>query len=100
MGQGSVENYEFLYKLEWDKIRGQPNRNFATLKELKSNLASRLINRLDYFPQTVMRAEWDGADIELIVAALIHDVGNAIASENHSQVSATIIRPFSLDEVT
>ena len=46
------------------------------------------------------RAERDGADIELIVAALIHDVGNALAPENHSQVSATIIQPFSLDEVT
>ena len=53
----------------------------------------------NYSLQTVKRAEWDGADIELIVAALIHDVGNAMASENYSQVSATIIRPFSPDEV-
>jgi predicted HD phosphohydrolase len=30
---------------------------------------------------------------------LIHDVGNALAPENHSQVSATIIQPFSLDKV-
>tara|TARA_A200000113_G_scaffold198348_1_gene190416 strand:- start:332 stop:607 length:276 start_codon:yes stop_codon:yes gene_type:complete len=44
--------------------------------------------------------ERNGADIELIFAALIHDVGNALAPENHSQVFTTIIQPFSLDEVT
>ena len=100
MDQGSVEIYGFLNKLDADYIRGLPNRNLATLKELKSSLTSYLINRLDYSPQTASFEERDGADIELIVAALIHDVGNALAPENHSQVSATIIRPFSLDEVT
>ena len=99
MGQGSVENYEFLYKLEWDQIRGLPNRDLASLHELKRSLTSQLINQLDYSPQTAKRAEWDGADIELIVAALIHDISSALAPENHSHVSTTIIRPFSPDEV-
>ena len=99
MGLSLIENYEFLYKLEWDYIRGLPNRSLSILKELKSSLASRLINRLDYSSQTTERAEQDGADIELIVAALIHDVGKRLTTENHSQMSATIIRPFSLDEV-
>ena len=71
----------------------------SALKELKSSLASRLINQLDYSLQIAMRAERDGADIELIIAALIHDVGIALATKNHSQVYAIIIRPFSLDEV-
>ena len=43
MGQGSVENYEFLYKLKRDYIRGLPKCNMVTLKELKSSLSSRLI---------------------------------------------------------
>ena len=50
--------------------------------------------------QTASFEERDGADIELIFAALIHDVSNALSQENHSQVSATIIQPLSLDEVT
>ena len=100
VGQCSVENYEFLYKLEWDQIRGLPNRDLASLHELKRSLTSQLINQLYYSPQTAKRAEWDGADIELIVAALIHDVGDSLAQENHYQVSATIIRSFYLDEVT
>ena len=100
VGLGLVENYEFLHKLEWDYIRSLPNRSLSTLKELKSSLASCLINRLDYSPRTARRAERVGADIELIVAALIYNVDNTLAPENHSQMSATIIRPFSLDEVT
>ena len=75
------------------------NRDLATLKELKSSLTSYQINQLDHSLQTASCAERDGADIELIVAAFIHNVGNALAAENHSQVSKTIIQPFSLDEV-
>ena len=67
---------------------------------LKSILASRLINRLDHSLRTAERAERYGADIGLIVATLIHDVGKTLAPKNHSQMSATIIRPFSRDEVT
>ena len=79
MGKGLVENYELLYKLEWKYFCALPIYNLATLKELKSSLASRLIDQLDYFLQTPKRAELDGADIELTVAALIHDVGKALA---------------------
>ena len=72
----------------------------AALKERKSSLTSFQINRIDHSRQTASFEERDRADIELIVAALIHDVGDERAPENHSQVSATIIRPFSLDEIT
>ena len=74
-----------------------PNRDLATLKELKSSLTSYQIYRLDHSRQTASFEERDAADIELIVAALIHDVGNALAPQNHSQLSATIIQPVSLD---
>ena len=62
-------------------MHGLPNRNLATLKEFKSSLASRLINRPYYSQRTIKRSERSGAGIELIVAALIHDVSNALAPE-------------------
>ncbi len=95
-----VENYEHLYQLVRDYTRGLPNQNLTILKKLENSPSSLLNNRLDYSPQRVKRAERDGADIELIVAALIHDVGDKLAPESHSQVFSTIIRSFSLDEVT
>ena len=57
------------------------NYDLSTLKGLKSSLASRLIIRLDHSLQLESCAERDGADIELIVAALNHDIGDALAPE-------------------
>ena len=95
-----VDDFGFFNKLLQDYIYDLPNRDLATLEEVKSSLKSHQINRLDHSLQTESFEESDGADIELIFASLILDVGNALAPENHSQVSAKIIQPFSLDEVT
>ena len=82
-----------------DYICDPPNRDAASLKELKNNLTSYQFNRLDRSLQTALSAERNGADIELIVAALNHDIADALAPENLSLVFATIIQPFSRDEV-
>ena len=34
------------------------------------------------------------------MAALLHDIGDELAPENHSQVAAAIIRPYVSEEVT
>ena len=83
-----------------DYICDLQNRDLDTLKDAKSSLTSYEINRFDHSLQTASFEARDGADIKLIFAALFHDVGNALKPENHPQVSATIIQPFSLDEVT
>ena len=36
----------------------------------------------------------------LIIGALIHDLGDELAPANHSQLAATIIRPYVREEVT
>ncbi len=44
--------------------------------------------------QTATRAMRDGADEELIVCALFHDVGETLGPLNHGEVGAAILRPF------
>ena len=100
MDEGTVEDYQFLYQLEQNYIRGLPDRILAALAELKGSLSGYQVCRLEHSLQTATRAESDGADIELIVAALIHDIGDALAPENHSQMAAAIIRPYVRTEVT
>ena len=100
MDEGTVEDYQFLYHLEQNYIRGLPDRILAALAELKGSLSGYQVCRLEHSLQTATRAERDGADIELIVAALIHDIGDALAPENHSQMAAAIIRPYVRTEVT
>ena len=77
-----------------------PNHDLANLEEIKGSLTSYQTDRVYNSPQKASLEEQDGADTEPIFAALIHDVGNALAPENHSQVSSTIIQPFCLDKVT
>ena len=36
----------------------------------------------------------------MVVAALVHDIGDELAPDNHSQLAAAIIRPYVRAEVT
>ena len=52
------------------------------------------INRLEHSLQTATRALKDKASDEMIVAALIHDIGDELAPNNHSEFAATILKPY------
>ena len=47
------------------------------------------ITRLEHSLQTATRAAKDGADEQMIVAALFHDIGDGLATYNHSQFAAS-----------
>lgn len=49
--------------------------------------------------QTATLAEQSGADDEVVVAALCHDIGKAISVPNHPRIAAEILRPYVRDEV-
>ena len=99
MDEGTAEDYAFLNALEDEFVVALPDRLLAALTSLEGSLAGYQINRLEHSLQSATRAEADGADIELIVGALIHDLGDDLAPLNHSQLAATIIRPYVRAEV-
>ena len=100
MDMGSPEEYEFLHEKEVQFTKELPDRLMLALNNLKNSLPGYEITRLDHSLQTATRAENDNADIELIVASLIHDLGDDLAPANHSQLASTIIRPYVREEVT
>jgi predicted HD phosphohydrolase len=100
MKDGNKEEYVFLQKLEHDYIRGLPDRLLVALERLGDSLQGYKVSRLEHSLQSATRAENDGADIETIVAALVHDIGDELAPENHSQMAASILRPYVRAEVT
>ena len=57
------------------------------------------VHQLEHAVQTATRAEDDGADEQVIVAALLHDVGKLISVINHPRIAAEILRPYVRDEV-
>lgn len=100
MKDGSREEYLFLQVLEHDYIRALPDRLLQALQRLDGSLEGYKISRLQHSLQSATRAENDGADIETVVAALVHDLGDELAPENHSQLAAAIVRPYVRAEVT
>jgi predicted HD phosphohydrolase len=100
MKDGTQEEYLFLQKLEHDYIRGLPDRLLDGLKRLGGSLQGYQLSRLEHSLQSATRAEADGADIDMVVAALLHDIGDELAPENHSQFAASILKPFVRPEVT
>ena len=99
MDEGTSQDYAFLNALEYEFVVALPDRLLAALTSLEGSLAGYQISRLEHSLQSATRAEADRADIELIVGALIHDLGDDLAPLNHSQLAATIIRPYVRAEV-
>jgi predicted HD phosphohydrolase len=100
MKDGTQEEYVFLQALEHDYIRQLPDRLLQGLQRLDGSLQGYQVSRLEHSLQSASRAEDDGADIEMVVAALVHDIGDELSPENHSQMAAAILRPYVRAEVT
>jgi predicted HD phosphohydrolase len=100
MKDGTRAEYLFLSELERNYIGRLPDRILDALRALDDGLDGYQVTRLEHSLQTATRAEADDADEEMIVAALIHDLGDSLAPENHSSYAAEIIRPYVRAEVT
>jgi predicted HD phosphohydrolase len=100
MKDGTAEEYVFLQKLEHGYVRALPDRLLLALQRLGGSLEGYQVSRLAHSLQAATRAEADGADLETIVAALLHDLGDELAPENHAQFAAAILRPYVRAEVT
>ena len=100
MADGTREDYEMLEELEKVYNSGTADR---LLRELRSqgeeSLTGYKITRLQHGLQSATRARRDGADIDWVVATLLHDIGDGLAPQNHDKFAAEIMRPFMRDEV-
>ncbi|MDA7965803.1 peptidase [Ruegeria sp.] len=94
MKDGSKEEYEFLTEQAVDDARHTAGRLVKALVELDDEMAGYQITRLGHSVQSATRAWRDGADIDWVVSALLHDIGDIFAPYNHDEYAATILRPF------
>lgn len=76
------------------------DRVLAMLESLAEISDGFAVDQLTHCLQTATRAERAGADDELVVAALCHDIGKAVSVPNHPRIAAEILRPYVRDEVT
>jgi predicted HD phosphohydrolase len=100
MEDGTRADYELLDRSEREYARQLPEHIIAGLSRLDHSLEGYPLSRLDHSLQAATRALRDAADEELIVAALVHDIGDELAPYNHQEIAAAILRPYVRAEVT
>jgi len=101
MKDGTRDEYRMLHELEKPFHAGTADRLLRELaRQGEETLAGYRITRLEHALQSATRARRDGADIDWVVGALLHDIGDGLAPQNHDRFAAEILRPFLRDEVT
>ncbi|MCP5088900.1 MAG: phosphohydrolase [Rhodobacteraceae bacterium] len=99
MEDGTKEDFQRLIELEEEFNADQVDRVLGHLKLLDVDWGGYRINRYQHCLQSATRAYNDGADEEMIVAALLHDIGDIIAPYNHGEVAAAVLKPFVSERV-
>jgi len=94
MKHGSKDDYLLLDKYEQDYINGTADRIIDFMSGLNSTLEGYKITRLEHSLQTATRAFNDKANEEMVIAALLHDIGDELAPLNHSEYAASVLKPF------
>ena len=67
---------------------------------LTETLEGYQISRLEHSLQSATRAHKNGESEEMVVAALLHDIGDELAPMNHSEYAAAILKPTNTKEVS
>ena len=99
MEDGTREDYLLLDESERRYAHTLPARVLDGMRKLDHSLYGYPVTRLQHSLQAATRAARDGADEELIAAALLHDIGDELAPYNHAEMAAAILRPYVRAEV-
>lgn len=96
MDEGTDEDFAILARVHEQNMRALPDLLMGMLADLRAD-ANYPVDRLTHSLQTATRALRDGADDEMIVVALFHDVGESLGPMNHGEIAGAILRPFISD---
>lgn len=100
MEHGTAADYEFLDQEFYRHARGGLVDNLlAILGNLRGPKLGYQIDRYDHSLQSASRALRNGESDDFVVGALLHDIGDAFAPENHSAAAAALLAPY-VDERT
>lgn len=94
MKDGTADEYQFLLGLEESFASSCGDRILAYMSGLSASLSGYQVDRLEHCLQTASRAYRDSADVDMVVSALLHDVGDLLSPYNHAEFAASILRPY------
>ena len=99
MEDGTVEEYAYLDQLEDQYKQGLADRLLQALAKLEYSMSGYKLSRLEHSLQSATRAHRAGESEQMVVAALLHDLGDELATYSHSEMAAAILRPFVNEEI-
>ena len=94
MKKGTKKDYLFLDKHEKKFASKTADRILEFMSGLTETLEGYQVSRLEHSLQSATRAYKNGESEEMIVAALLHDIGDELAPMNHSEYAASILKPY------
>ncbi|MBB3232085.1 HD domain-containing protein [Halomonas stenophila] len=93
-GEAQRDDWALIDDRFRDYIADAPRRVLAHLDRLAGDTHGYPVDRYTHSLQTATRALRDGADEEMVVCALLHDIGDDLAPANHAEIAAAILEPF------
>ncbi|MDJ1174626.1 HD domain-containing protein [Roseofilum capinflatum] len=99
MEHGDAEDYDLLCESFEEYTSSLPQRILENLKELNTAYEGYQISRYEHSLQTATRAYRNNENEEMIVAALVHDIGGTLAPYNHAALAAAILQPYVSEKV-
>jgi len=94
MKHGTKDDYLLLDKHEREFANKTGERLIKFMENLNETLEGYKVSRLEHSLQSATRAFNDKADEEMIVATLLHDIGDELAPMNHSEYAAAVLKPY------
>ena len=94
MQDGTAEDWSIIAQDFMQHAAKLPDRILTHLKLLDGDFGGFPIDRLSHSLQTATLAYRDGRDEEYVVCALLHDIGDTLASFNHPDIAAAMLKPF------
>ncbi|HVE63620.1 MAG TPA: HD domain-containing protein [Mycobacteriales bacterium] len=98
MDQGTIEDWMAIAQETVPYQEQVADRILAMLRRLESFSGGFGVNQLAHALQTATLAQRAGADDDLVVAALCHDIGKVISVANHPAIAAEILKPYVTEE--
>ena len=100
MQHGTRSDYEYLTAAFEEHARGALVDNLVNmLTLLQGPTLGYQCDRFSHSLQSGTRAFRNGESVDMVVGALLHDVADSFAPENHSDAAAALLAPYVDEEV-
>jgi predicted HD phosphohydrolase len=99
MADMTAADLELVNADQDEEARELPDRLMRAVADLERFQGPLKVTRLEHSLQSATRAYRAGKDKEYVAAALLHDIGDALAPYSHGEMVAGVLRPFVSERV-